>query len=77
MTFCEECKHLPNCELAKHEEVDTCKKGESMTDTNYDEENINDVLEQIKEIREETAKDGKVLLFGKSIGEPNGSNAKR
>lgn len=26
--FCEECKHLPNCELAKHEEVDTCKKGE-------------------------------------------------
>ena len=30
MTFCEECKHLPNCELAKHEEVDTCKKGESI-----------------------------------------------
>lgn len=25
--FCEECKYLPNCELAKHEEVDTCKKG--------------------------------------------------
>lgn len=30
MTFCEECKHLPNCELAKHEEVDTCKNGESI-----------------------------------------------
>ena len=27
MIFCEECKYLPNCELAKHEEVDTCKKG--------------------------------------------------
>ena len=26
--FCEECKYLPNCELAKHEDVDTCKKGE-------------------------------------------------
>lgn len=58
--FCEECKHLKDCELAKHEEVDTCKKGESM-DNNYDEENIQDVLEQIKEIREETTKDGKVF----------------
>lgn len=28
---------------------------------NYDEENIQDVLEQIKEIREETTKDGKVF----------------
>ena len=28
---------------------------------NYDEENINDVLEQIKEIRKETTKDGKVF----------------
>lgn len=26
--FCEECKYIPNCNLAKHEEVDTCKKGE-------------------------------------------------
>jgi len=26
--FCEECKYLPKCELTKHEEVDTCKKGE-------------------------------------------------
>ena len=58
--FCEECKHLPNCELAKHEEVDTCKKGESI-DNNYDDENINDVMEQIKEIRKETTKDGKVF----------------
>lgn len=32
MTFCEECKYLPNCELAKHEEVDTCKKGEKAND---------------------------------------------
>lgn len=59
-SFCEECKYLPNCDLAKHEEVDTCTKGESM-DNNYDEENIQDVLEQIKEIREETTKDGKVF----------------
>lgn len=28
MTFCEECKYLPNCDLAKNEEVDTCKRGE-------------------------------------------------
>ena len=26
--FCEECKHLKDCDLAKHEEIDTCKKGE-------------------------------------------------
>lgn len=25
--FCEECEYIPNCELAKHEEVDTCKNG--------------------------------------------------
>lgn len=25
MTYCEECKNLKNCELAKHEGVDTCK----------------------------------------------------
>lgn len=30
MTFCEECKYLKDCELAKHEEVDGCKKGEEM-----------------------------------------------
>ena len=30
--FCEECKHLPNCDLAKHEEVDTCTKGEKLND---------------------------------------------
>lgn len=30
MTFYEECKYLPNCDLAKHEEVDTCKKGEKL-----------------------------------------------
>ena len=30
-------------------------------DNNYDEENIDDVMEQIKEIREETTKDGKVF----------------
>ena len=30
-------------------------------ENNYDEENIQDVLEQIKEIREETTKDGKVF----------------
>lgn len=52
MTFCEECKYLPNCELSKHEEVDGCKKGE---------ENINYVMEQIKQIREETTKGGKVF----------------
>ena len=60
MTFCEECKYLPNCELAKHEEVDGCKKGESI-DNNYDDENINDVMEQIKQIRKETTKGGKVF----------------
>ena len=32
MTFCEECKYLPNCELAKHEEVDTCKKASKKDD---------------------------------------------
>ena len=32
-----------------------------MTDNNYDDENINDVFEQIKEIREENTKDGKVF----------------
>ena len=32
-----------------------------MTDNNYDDENINDVLEQIKQIREETTKDDKVF----------------
>ncbi len=25
--FCEECDHITKCELAKHEEVDTCKNG--------------------------------------------------
>lgn len=34
---------------------------EDTKQSNYDEENIQDVLEQIKEIREETTKDGKVF----------------
>lgn len=34
---------------------------EEKPNINYDDENIDDVLEQIKEIREETTKDGKVF----------------
>ena len=30
--FCEKCEHITNCELAKHEEVDTCKKGKKYSD---------------------------------------------
>ena len=34
--FCEECKYLPNCELAKHEEVDTCKNGKKCCEEQKD-----------------------------------------
>ena len=46
MTFCEECKYIKDCELAKHEEVDTCKKGEKLID--YDTFVHNFIAEQLK-----------------------------
>lgn len=53
------CYNCKNCteECLKR----NCDKCDKYSDNNNDDENINDVFEQIKEIREETTKDGKVF----------------
>lgn len=53
---CYNCKNYTEECLKKN--CDKCGKYEN---NNYDDENINDVMEQIKQIREETTKDGKVF----------------
>ena len=57
--ICDPCIKLVPDRRNIEEKKSFCK--EEAPDNNYDDENIDDVLEQIKEIREETTKDGKVF----------------